>query len=100
MSPATTLRATVRLQLPLDNEARQPTPGAAYQVAVRLNGQADNAEEVGGAFRAAFDLDILRGSVRRLPDGGAVYRFTLDQARGDEWRRRLTQAALPPITDN
>ena len=88
---------TINIRINLDAATRQPL--GPHQVRIKLSGWADEAEQIGGMFRGAFELEMLRGTRRHLPEGSVRYRFEVDDEKAIQLRQWLT-AAFFPLTDN
>lgn len=86
----------IKIRVNLD-ASKKPVP--PHQVQIKLSAWADQAEHIGGMFRAAFELEMLRGSRRHLRDGGVCYRFELDEEKTARFRQGLTAAFFSPAAN-
>lgn len=84
----------IKLRINLDASKK---PVGPHQVSIKLTAWADQAEHIGGMFRAAFEVEMLRGRRRELRDGSICYRFELDNEKTARFRQGLMAAAFPLI---
>jgi hypothetical protein len=78
---------------PLD-EHRQPT--GANPVEMTLSAVANEPGSWGETFRAAFEVEILRGFWFTHDDGSTTYCFELDNEKAAILRQALTLAFFSP----
>jgi len=84
----------LKKRLNADREPEGPHP-----VKMTLSPYADQAEEIGGLFRVAFEIEIMQGSRKVLPSGDVRYCFKLDNEKAVQLEQALTLAFFQP-TEN